>query len=297
MASLAASKNLASAAKLTNPVAVFVGGTSGIGQGMAEAFNRHTKGNSHIVLVGRNRDAAESIISKMKSAAGESSTGSYELVQCDISLMSNVKRSAATILAKHPKINFLVISAGVLGAASTTTEESLDKGTAVNYYGRWTFIHELLPALRSSRDANQDVKVMSVLAAGRRAGDNSPSTFNDWMCEEYALRNPGIVFSHSFPGGVRTNLLKVSDSMLLRTINIILPLLRPITVSQDECGEYLWSGLYRITADAGSGDIPGAYRIGSKGEDLGMKNYYGTPEKRKALWERTSRETHTEVDA
>jgi NADP-dependent 3-hydroxy acid dehydrogenase YdfG len=71
MASLAASKNLVSAAKLTNPVAVFVGGTSGIGQGMAEAFNRHTKGNSRIVLVGRNRDAAEKIISKMKSVSGE----------------------------------------------------------------------------------------------------------------------------------------------------------------------------------------------------------------------------------
>lgn len=72
MASVAATKNLASAAKLANPVAVFVGGTSGIGQGMAEAFNRHTKGNAHIVLVGRNRDAAEGIISKMKSANEES---------------------------------------------------------------------------------------------------------------------------------------------------------------------------------------------------------------------------------
>ncbi|KAJ6467045.1 hypothetical protein DFH09DRAFT_929905, partial [Mycena vulgaris] len=40
------------------PVAIFVGGKSGIGQGMAEAFARHTKGNAHIVLVGRNRAAA-----------------------------------------------------------------------------------------------------------------------------------------------------------------------------------------------------------------------------------------------
>jgi len=72
MASLAASNNLVSGAKLTNPVAVFVGGTSGIGQGMAEAFNRHMKGNCHIVIVGRNYDAAESIISTMKSVAGES---------------------------------------------------------------------------------------------------------------------------------------------------------------------------------------------------------------------------------
>jgi hypothetical protein len=114
--------------------------------------------------------------------------------------------------------------------------------------------------------------------------------------QEYALRNPGIVFAHSTPGAVRTNLLKASDSMLLRAIDVILPLLWPVTVSQDECGEYLWSGLYRIEAGVGSCGIPGAYRITRKGQDMGMKNYLVTPELRKALWERTAKETNT-VDA
>lgn len=44
------------------PVAVFVGGTSGIGQGMAQAFAKHTNGNAHIVLVGRNEAAASAIL-------------------------------------------------------------------------------------------------------------------------------------------------------------------------------------------------------------------------------------------
>ncbi|KAJ3924157.1 MAG: hypothetical protein NXY57DRAFT_865203, partial [Lentinula lateritia] len=51
-------------AKQYIPTAVFVGGTSGIGEGMAEAFAKHTQGNAHIILVGRNRAAAESIISR-----------------------------------------------------------------------------------------------------------------------------------------------------------------------------------------------------------------------------------------
>lgn len=33
------------------PVAIFVGGTSGIGQGLVEAFARHTNGNAHIMYV------------------------------------------------------------------------------------------------------------------------------------------------------------------------------------------------------------------------------------------------------
>jgi hypothetical protein len=37
------------------PVALFIGGTSGIGRGTAEAFARHTKGNAHIIICGTNR--------------------------------------------------------------------------------------------------------------------------------------------------------------------------------------------------------------------------------------------------
>jgi hypothetical protein len=40
-----------STASKTIPVGVFVGGTSGIGQGMAEAFAKHTNGNAHIMYV------------------------------------------------------------------------------------------------------------------------------------------------------------------------------------------------------------------------------------------------------
>ncbi|KAF9002961.1 hypothetical protein BDQ17DRAFT_1242511 [Cyathus striatus] len=291
MASQAAAKNLAYAgAKLngTNPVAIFVGGTSGVGQGMAEAFNRHTKGNSHIVLVGRNRDAAEKIIENMKSVAGGSATGSYEFVQCDISLMSNVKKTAAEIVQKYPKINFLLIPAGVMGAAATRTSEGLDKTAAVHYYGRWTFIHGLLPSLRAARDAKEEAKVMPVYGPGESGGGaDTMVTYNDLMCEEYGLRNPGIVFAHGAPGAVRTGILKASDSPILNAMHYILPLMRPFTVSQDECGEFLWKGLYNTTTTKGSGTIPGVYRIDSKGNDLGMAKYFGSPEERKALWKRT----------
>ena len=42
-----------------NAVAVFLGGTSGsIGQGTAQAFARHAKGNAHIIILGRNASDA-----------------------------------------------------------------------------------------------------------------------------------------------------------------------------------------------------------------------------------------------
>jgi hypothetical protein len=147
------------------PVAIFVGGTSGIGQGMAEAFARHTKGNAHIVLVGRNRAAAEAILATFPKPTAPGAT--HEFVECDITLMKNVHRVANELLTRIPTINFLVLTPGVMTMnGRNETEEGIDRKLAVHYYGRWRFIRDLLPAVEAAKKAGQDAKVMSVLAAG-----------------------------------------------------------------------------------------------------------------------------------
>jgi len=79
------------------PVALFVGGTSGIGQATAQAFAHHTKGEAHIIICGRNRAAADSIIASFP----KSPKSRYEFVQCDATLLKNVASMTTKLIAER----------------------------------------------------------------------------------------------------------------------------------------------------------------------------------------------------
>ena len=193
------------AAQVTNlkgvPVAVFVGGTSGIGQGLAEAFARWRKGNAHIIILGRNEAAAKEVIGRFPKPTTTTNSWTHEFVQCDVTLMKNVHSASEQILAKHSKINYLVMSPGYFAASGRDeTSEGIDKKLAVHYYARWKFIDELLPALKKAKDDGEDVRVLSVFSAGHggkidpndlglkkgyslKAAADSATTYNDLMIE------------------------------------------------------------------------------------------------------------------
>jgi NAD(P)-dependent dehydrogenase (short-subunit alcohol dehydrogenase family) len=276
------------------PVALFFGGTSGIGATTAQAFARYTKGKAHIIICGRNRAAAESIIASFP----ESPQGRYEFVECDATLMKNVQATTSDLLSKLPKLNFLVESAGYLtlkGRDETT--EGLDKKLALNYYARWKFIRDLTPLLRKAKDAGEDAKVMTILAAGKggvidlddlglKKGYSlynsalAAATYNDLMIESFAAQQPDMAFTHIFPGFVRTPILKLKH-WALRPLNpLIYALLYPFSVSVDECAEYMLHALLE--------GEKGPYRRDANGELLGKESgYFSTEEARQKLWDHT----------
>ena len=150
------------------PVIVITGGTSGIGQGIAEAFARTVHGKAHIILVGRNRIAAEAIIASLPKSTGASDQSTYEFISCDVTLMKNVHAMTKDLNQRLPKINFLVHCAGVLGfGGRKETEEGIDEKLASRYYSRWASTHDLLPLLRKAKEAGEPASVLSVLGAGR----------------------------------------------------------------------------------------------------------------------------------
>jgi NAD(P)-dependent dehydrogenase (short-subunit alcohol dehydrogenase family) len=145
------------------PIAVFTGGTSGIGKATAEAFARYTKGRAHIIIIGRNRAASEAIISSFPKHTDTKDGWKHEFVSCNVALMSNIRSTCADLIDRLPRINYLILAAGYLFTSTETTSEGLDRQLALRYYSRYIFISSLLPLLIKTRESGQDAQVMTIL--------------------------------------------------------------------------------------------------------------------------------------
>ncbi|KAJ6461587.1 hypothetical protein C8R47DRAFT_993470 [Mycena vitilis] len=148
------------------PVGIFVGGTSGIGEGIAEASARHTKGNAPIILIGRNHAAATAILARLTPAPGPGLT--REFVECDLSLVGNAKRTATALRTRLPRINLLFLSAGAISLNTLDLNaEGIDRQMASLYYSKWAFIDGLLSSLRAAQAPGEDTRVAAIHTAGR----------------------------------------------------------------------------------------------------------------------------------
>ncbi|KAJ7036786.1 NAD-P-binding protein [Mycena alexandri] len=258
------------------PVAIFVGGTSGIGRATAEAFARYTKGNAHIILVGRNAIAAEAVLASFPNPQTSDSRWKHEFVQCDASLLQNVHATLTALAPRIPRVNYLVLSAGYFSlAGGENTAEGLDRKLVLNYYSRWAFISGLLPALRRAHNSGEDASVMTVLAAGQGSKVNLEdlglggkatgptsiaATYTDLMIEEFATRNTGIVFTHTYPGFVNTPLFSFEHW----GARLLAPLTRLalffLAKTPADAAEYQLYGLLQSKA--------GAHRRGEYGDEI-----------------------------
>ena len=91
-----------------NLVAVFVGGTSGIGEFTLRKFAQYAK-QPKAYIVGRSQAAADRIIEDLKKV---NPGGEYSFIKSDVSLMKNVDTVCEEIRKREKAINILFLSCG-----------------------------------------------------------------------------------------------------------------------------------------------------------------------------------------
>jgi short-subunit dehydrogenase len=91
-------------------VAVFVGATSGIGEGTVKRFAKLTR-KPKIYFIGRTQSKGDAILEEMKTLNPD---GEYIFLKYDVSLIANVDEVCRRIRVEEKFINLLFMSCGTL---------------------------------------------------------------------------------------------------------------------------------------------------------------------------------------
>ncbi|CBF84160.1 uncharacterized protein ANIA_02715 [Aspergillus nidulans FGSC A4] len=276
-------------------VGVFVGGTSGIGEATARSFVRNATA-PQVYLIGRNESQASKIIQELNALNPESKN---TFLKCDVSLLKKVDEVCKEIQEKEEKVNVLVLTTGMMTyKGRDETNEGLDKKLSLHYYTRMRFIANLLPQLNAAANSPPSTStgaaeefnphglasVVSVLEAGGEGqlikddlslksnyslanARTHAITMTSLSVTELAQSNPSISFTHSFPGVVKTGVIR-ELGLLGRTIaRAGWALARPWMVPIEESGE---RHLFAAVDQRGEAGQP--HLVGSDSEPRGNWN-------------------------
>lgn len=125
--------------KTTGNTILITGGGSGIGRGLAKAFQ--AKGNE-VIIAGRRKAALEDTV---RANPG------MKYLTLDIEDPAVIKAFAAKVAAEYPKLNVLVNNAGIMRLEDVLDEQKLEDAEAIittNLLGPIRLTAALLPLLR-----------------------------------------------------------------------------------------------------------------------------------------------------
>ncbi|KAH7146124.1 hypothetical protein EDB81DRAFT_856624 [Dactylonectria macrodidyma] len=234
-------------------VAVFVGGTSGIGEAAVKAFAKWSI-EAKAYVVGRNAASAAQTLAACR-ALSPSST--FEFIQQDIVLLKDVDTVCSRIAEAESKVDLLYMTPDIptfSGRCPPETEEHIDRLMSLRYYGRMRFIYNFLPLLERALTP----RVVSVFGPkrfeygldlddlglkehyGNIAAYSHCSLMNTLCMEQYAARHPAVSFVHVYPGLVlTTNVISGNLPWIVRKLIqwAIYPMLYLFAQSYDEAGD------------------------------------------------------------
>lgn len=274
-----------------SPVALVMGGTSGIGLAIVKAiYKRFTA--PRIYFVGRNQTAATQII---EEASKINPSAKLTFIQYDIYLLTNVVKFSRDFINAELaidginseadiKLNLLVTTTGTFNTSNTPTSENLQPELVSRHYARALSANLLLPYLQNASTTPIGARVFSVFAAGQEKPLNTDSvnlraipnpnfftttiwhatTLQSLFTEEASLRYPEISFTHIYPGVVAGGLHREMPWWGKFLFKILSPIMNLFATSEAEIGDRC---LYMMTDESMRSGAHLRHADGSKNAD------------------------------
>jgi WW domain-containing oxidoreductase len=121
---------------LSDRTILVTGCSGGIGFETIRALSAR---GARIIGVARSLDSAQRACARLKSPAAA--------IACDQSDLRSVERAANTIAERYEKVDAIVANAGITGASTVQTRESVEMQFLVNYLSHFHLINRLVPKL------------------------------------------------------------------------------------------------------------------------------------------------------
>src|SRR5271167_228264 len=189
-------------------VIVLTGATRGIGRAATIEFARS---GCELALAGREPERVHAVAQEARAAG----TGVVHEHVADLTLMSEVRALAESVLDRHDQIDVLANNAGALFASRQETSEGLERTFALNHLAPFLLTHLLRDRLDGGRvvttasDAHQsgrlaldDLQSEGSYSAMRVYGTSK--LCNIMFTRELAAREPQVRANCFHPGVVRT---------------------------------------------------------------------------------------------
>lgn len=148
-------------ANLTGKTAIVTGGNSGIG---VETVRALSHAGCSVILCARNPTDGK-IVADAITSSGE--PGPIQVQQLDLADLNNVQSFTDRINASIPKIDYLILNAGVMACPLSRTAQGFETQIGVNHIGHFHLTNLLLPKLKAQ---GTPARVIAVSSEGHKMG-------------------------------------------------------------------------------------------------------------------------------
>ena len=129
---------------MRDKVCVITGGTDGIGK--AAAYGLALQG-ARLLVHGRDPDKGARAVAELKARSGNPA---IDLLQADFSSLADVRRLAAALLERTPRIDVLINNAGGIFVKRTLSQDGHEMTFAVNHLAPFLLTSLLIDALKGA---------------------------------------------------------------------------------------------------------------------------------------------------